>query len=206
MGQQSEVADADESRRQYVEQESAQKFVDFQRHETLLILVSGIAPAESDGAVGERDQAMVGDRDTMGVLAQIAKRMLRAAKRTFGVNHPFGAEQRTKPGGERFRIRKRGECSVETKFVFGMQFPQAIHELAPEDFTENSDRQEESFLGVNPARMVRRQTAGGNNTVNVRMVLEFLVPGVKDAEESDLRAEALGIAGDLEQRLGAGPE
>ena len=83
MGQPAEVPDADESRRQYVQQESAQKFVDSQRHETLLILVSGIAPAESDDAVGERDQAMVRDRDTMCVLAQIAQRMLRAAKRTF---------------------------------------------------------------------------------------------------------------------------
>jgi hypothetical protein len=42
--------------------------------------------------------------------------------------------------------------------------------------------------------------------MNVRMMLQFLVPCVQDAEEPDLRAEAPGIAGDLEQRLGAGPE
>ena len=53
MGQQPEMADADESRRQHVQQESAQKFVDSERHQTLLILVSGIAPAESDDADGE---------------------------------------------------------------------------------------------------------------------------------------------------------
>ena len=40
----------------------------------------------------------------------------------------------------------------------------------------------------------------------MRVLLEFLVPGMQDAEESDLRAEALGIAGDLQQRLGAGLE
>jgi hypothetical protein len=95
---------------------------------------------------------------------------------------------------------------METKFVFRMQFPQAIHELAPENCTKNSDGQEESFLRVNPARVVRRQTACWNNTVNVGMLLELLVPGMKDAEESDFRAKALGIAGDLDQRLGAGPE
>jgi hypothetical protein len=83
MGQPSEVPDANESRRQNVQQESPQKFVDAQRHQTLFIFVSGIAPAESDGAVGERDQAMVRDRDTMCVLTQIAKRMLRASKGTF---------------------------------------------------------------------------------------------------------------------------
>ena len=42
--------------------------------------------------------------------------------------------------------------------------------------------------------------------MNVRVMLEFLVPGVEDAEESDLGAEALRIAGDLKQRLGAGLE
>ena len=61
-GQKTEVPDADESRRQYVQQESAQKFVDSQRHETLLILMSGIAPAEGDHAFRERDQTMVRDR------------------------------------------------------------------------------------------------------------------------------------------------
>jgi hypothetical protein len=59
---------------------------------------------------------------------------------------------------------------VETEFLFRMQFPQAIHELAPKNFPENIDRQEESSLRVDPARMVRRETAGWNNTVNVRMM------------------------------------
>ena len=38
------------------------------------------------------------------------------------------------------------------------------------------------------------------------MMLEFLVPGVQDAEETDLGAEALRVACDLKQCLGAGPE
>src|ERR1035438_10355293 len=101
MGQQTEVADADESRRQHVQQESAQKFVDSQRHQTLFVLVSGIAPAESDDAVGECDEAMVRDGDAMGVLAEVAKRMLRPAEGTLRVHHPWSAERRTKPGGER---------------------------------------------------------------------------------------------------------
>ena len=40
----------------------------------------------------------------------------------------------------------------------------------------------------------------------MRVLLESLVPGVKDTEESDLRAEVLRIAGHLPQRLGAGTE
>src|SRR5215472_18735842 len=42
--------------------------------------------------------------------------------------------------------------------------------------------------------------------MDVRMVLQFLIPGVKHAEESDLGAEILCIASDFEQGFGAGAE
>ena len=59
MRHQAEVADADKSMRQYMQQESAQELVDRQRHQTLLVLVSGIAPAKSDHAIGKGDESMV---------------------------------------------------------------------------------------------------------------------------------------------------
>lgn len=124
--------------------------------------------------------------------------MLRAAKRALRVNDPWGAEQRTKLRCESPGILKRGECSVEAEFMLGMQCFQAINELSPEHFFENIDRQEELLLRVDPPGVVRRQAAGGNHTMNVRMMLEFLVPGVKDTEESDLRTEMLRITGDLQ--------
>ena len=40
----------------------------------------------------------------------------------------------------------------------------------------------------------------------MRMMLQSLVPGVEHAEEADLGAEVPGIAGDLQQGFGAGPE
>ena len=69
MSHPAEIADADESRRQHMQQESAQELVDGQRHQTLLVLVSGIAPAKSDHAIGKSDKSMVGNRYPMGVLA-----------------------------------------------------------------------------------------------------------------------------------------
>jgi len=59
MRQKPEVADTDEPRRQHVQQESAQEFVDRQSHQTLLVFVSGIAPAKGDHAVGKCDESMV---------------------------------------------------------------------------------------------------------------------------------------------------
>jgi hypothetical protein len=56
---QAEITDADESRRQHMQQESSQELVDGQRHQTLLVVVSGIAPAKSDHAIGQSDESMV---------------------------------------------------------------------------------------------------------------------------------------------------
>ena len=59
MRQKPEVADADEPRRQHVQQEPAEELIDRQRHQTLFVLVSGIAPAKGDHAVGKCYESMV---------------------------------------------------------------------------------------------------------------------------------------------------
>jgi hypothetical protein len=169
MGHQSEVANADESRRQNMQEESAQELVDRQRHQALLVLVGGIAPAKSDHAIGQSDEPMVGDRHTMGVLTEITKRVLRTAEGSLRVHNPFGAEQRAEPRREGLRFPKRGECAVEGEFVLRMQRFQAVHELSPEHFFEDLNRQEELLLRVDPAGVIRSQTSGGSHAMNVRM-------------------------------------
>ena len=43
--------------------------------------------------------------------------------------------------------------------------------------------------------MIRSQTAGGEHAVDVRMMLQSLVPGVQYGEEANLGAEMPGIVG-----------
>lgn len=52
--------------------------------------------------------------------------------------------------------------------------------------------------------MIGSETAGGNDTMGVRMKLQALIPTVEHAEETDLGAEMSRIASDLKQGLGAG--
>ena len=63
VGEEAEVTDAHEARRQQVEQEAAQELIDGQSHEPLLVAMGGIAPAEGDVALGENNQPAVGDGD-----------------------------------------------------------------------------------------------------------------------------------------------
>ena len=52
--------------------------------------------------------------------------------------------------------------------------------------------------------MIRSETAGGNDAVDMRMKLQALIPAVEHAEEADLGTEVPRIAGDLKQGLSAG--
>ena len=48
MGQKAEVADAHEARGKHMEQEAAQELLDGKGHQTLLVAVRGVSPAERD--------------------------------------------------------------------------------------------------------------------------------------------------------------
>ena len=54
--------------------------------------------------------------------------------------------------------------------------------------------------------LVRRQPARRHDTVDVRMMLKALPPGVKDHESADRRAQAFRIGRDLQQRRRRGPK
>lgn len=59
---------------------------------------------------------------------------------------------------------------------------------------------------MNPARVVWRQSTGGDDAVHMGMSLQVLPPGVEHTQEADLRAEMFGIGGHLFQCRGAGLE
>ena len=99
-GQETEVPDTHEAFRKNMQQEATQEFVMGQSGELLFVVVSGIAPAKSHLAIGNGDEAMVGDGHAMGVAAEILQHILGAAEGTFQVHHPVlfetvaGAKQR----------------------------------------------------------------------------------------------------------------
>jgi hypothetical protein len=53
-------------------------------------------------------------------------------------------------------------------------------------------------------RVIERQSAGGHDTMHVRVMFELLIPGVEHAKEADLSAEMPGVASDFEEGFGTG--
>ena len=79
-------------------------------------------------------------------------------------------------------------------------------ELAAKHAAEHLDGKKESMAWLDPARAIGRQTAGGNDAMDMRVKAQLLIPGVENAEEANLCAEMLGIASDFQKSFGTGAE
>ena len=139
VGQEAEVADADEARWQQMQQEAAEELVDRQAHDALLVAVRGVSPAEADLSVGEGNQPAVGDADAMGICAEIAQGMFRSAERSLGVDDPVVTEQDSEPCSEAAWFSERCQMAVELELAFPEGGLETRDELATEDSSEHLD-------------------------------------------------------------------
>ncbi len=88
-----EVPDADETLREEVKEEATQELVCLERHGKFPIAMRAVPPAEDDLSLGKGNQAVIGDRHSMGVAAEIAENIFRATEGPFAVDDPVVAEQ-----------------------------------------------------------------------------------------------------------------
>ena len=58
-------------------------------------------------------------------------------------------------------------------------------------------------LGCDPAGVIRSQSAGGNETVQMRMKLQVLTPGMENGEYADTCTEMTRVGSDPQQGLGS---
>ncbi len=61
----------------------------------LFVLVRIVFPAERDLAIGEVDDPVVGDGDTMGVAGQVLQNMFRSAEWPLRIDDPVLTKQRS---------------------------------------------------------------------------------------------------------------
>ena len=83
---------------------------------------------------------------------------------------------------------------------------ESVHELAAKNFPQHRLGKKVVFAGVNPAGVIEGKATGGNDTMDMGMKLDFLVPSVQHTEEADLGSEMLGIMRHFEECLGTGLE
>ena len=88
IGEEAEVADADEAGGQDVEEETAEELDGFERQNLFDTAVAVILPAEPEAAVLELEQAMIGDSDFVGIAAEIVNDLGGATEGALGIDNP----------------------------------------------------------------------------------------------------------------------
>jgi hypothetical protein len=125
----------------------------------------------------------------MGITAQIFEDGFRGGEGPFGVDVPFlGAELGVKltpavRSGTDFGL------SVELNLAAEAGFIEQVEKLGPENQTECLDVKQEIGFGRNPSRTIIGECATGDQTMEMEVVAQSLVPGVKDGEETDLAVQ-----------------
>src|ERR1700732_2738255 len=140
----------------------------------------------------------------MGIEAEILQHVLGSAEGWFGVDDPMLAEERTQPGREELGMSERCEFSGQVQLVVREGRLEAGDELATKHAPQYSNGKEEVWMGSNPAGVITGESAGGNDAVDMRMKLEFLVPGMQHAEEADLGSQMGRVTRHCEKSFGAG--
>ena len=103
VGQVAVVTDAVEAVGQDVKQEAADELVGIERHHLALVVVAVVLTQEADASLVQADQATVGDRDAMGIAAEIVQDLFGHAEWALGEDHPgrrrSGRRQAAKASG-----------------------------------------------------------------------------------------------------------
>jgi hypothetical protein len=132
--------------------------------------MSGITPAKGDLVVDQGNESMVGNGHAMGVKAEILEHILGAAEGWFRVDHPGLAKRRSQPGGEGFGVSEGLQGAMEAELALTEAALQSGDKLAAENPPEYRDGKKEARAGWNSMRVIERQSAGGHDTVHVRVM------------------------------------
>src|SRR6202158_278838 len=135
---------------------------------------------------------MVRDGDAVSVAAEILEHIVGAAEGRFAIDDPVFSEQRSQPGSKEFGLCEERQIPGKVQLAKLKGGLESGDELAAKHTAEHLDREKEARLRSNPAGVIERESAGGDNAMDMRMKLELLVPGMRHAEEADLSPEMGG--------------
>jgi hypothetical protein len=154
MRQETEIADANEPQGKHVQEKAPQELLHRQGQEALLVGVGGVSPAKGDLVTDQRDEAMVGNGNAMGVGAQVVKDILGAPERRLAVDDPVLAEEGAEERCEGLGFCQRLEVPVEAELAVGEGTLETSDELATEDSTQDLDGEKKALAGLNPAPVI----------------------------------------------------
>ena len=130
--------------RQDMQQEAAHKLLRGQAHRLEAVLLAVVLPAEADAAVLDGQEAVVGDRDAVGVAAEVIEDTGGTVEGRLGIDDPLGLAQGPEVAVEGGGLGERGEGAGQAQAALAEGAFEALEEEGAEAAGEDADRQEEA--------------------------------------------------------------
>lgn len=124
IGEEAEVANADQAGGQHVEQEAANELDRIQGHGLGAGVIGVVFPVEADAAVFQSAKSVVRDGDAVSVPSQILKHAPGSTEGRLDVNHPFEVSGGFTQDLERGRLRQIAKFSGEMELAFAKSLSQ----------------------------------------------------------------------------------
>lgn len=192
IGQQAEGADTDTAVGEHVPQAAASALESPEREECLHTAVPVVLPRAGDAAVFQWPQAVMGERHTVRIAAQLGDHLSRAPEGTRGVDDPWLSTGGLQPAREGGWIGQRSQFAAEGALTLWGSLEQSGPEETADTGAADVDGAEEGLAPVlraaarNPALAIGRESAAGNEAVQVGVMPPWLAPGVQHGEKADL--------------------
>ncbi len=156
VGHEAEMADAVETVGQRVNKEAANELLGLELHDFCRAVLTVILPGEGDMIVVESNEPAVGNRDAMGVAAEIGQDLCGSAEGPLGVNNPVDASHGFDATRESVGPGQRRKIAEETQGA-GVEGRGQMFEKKPaKEPGQRFDGQEEVRSAGDPARPIRR--------------------------------------------------
>ena len=195
-----------EPTRQDVEHETAEKFHGFQRHRAEPVAALIVLPPEDHLTVFQGHEPLVRDGDAMGVAREILEDVLGLAQGFLRIDDPFGTPQSPQEALPWLRCRELLTAAAQCELAPAVDVLERREEQASEAPAEDLHRQEEVWATGEPSGLVRCQAPSGKDTMEMRVMVELLAPGMEHCQAANVRPEMLRVPGDILERLCHGPE
>src|SRR5262245_26214698 len=137
----------------------------------------------------------------MRITGQILQDMLRGAEGLLRIDHPLGRVQAGQEVVPRWQRRQRAADPGKGEVALGISVAQRVEEQVAEAPTEDLHRQEEVGATGEPSGPIGCQPPSRQDTVEMRVMVELLPPGMEHGQATDLRAKMLRVPGDVLEGL-----
>ena len=81
------------------------------------------------------------------------------------------------------------DVSEQEQLVLIEALFERVEELSAEDQAQGFNREEKVLTGWDPAVSIKRQSAGGNQTMQMKMIQQGLIPGVQNRSDPQYPAQ-----------------